>query len=298
MTPNVNDRGIVDLGAIAQQHQQEQQAAAGLATWVTEVTTPAAFEDLLVKSMSHPVVVEFYSPRAHAQAMSDMLVRLADEAKGRYLLARVDVDTAREVAAALQVQAVPMVVGLAGGQLAPLWQGTTDEAQAKAFIEQLMQAAAAGGIIGRAEPVVAKRADGEPDPRFAAADAKLDAGDYAGAREEFAKVLDQFPGDAEAKAGLAQAGLLARLVGVDAQAVLNAVAAGGASLDEVFVAADVEVSMGRPEAAFARLVAAVRDHAGAERDAARTRLLELFDAVGNTDPSVLKARRDLAAALF
>lgn len=298
MTPNLNDRGIVDLGALAPQAAPQQAANGAAPTWVLEVGTPAEFEDLLRRSMKHPVVVEFYSPRANAQAMSDVLQKMADQAAGRYLLARVNVDEAREIAAALQVQAVPMVVGLVGGQLAPLWQGTTDEAQAKAVIEQLIQAAAAGGIIGKAEPVVAQRAEGEPDPRFAAADAKLDEGDYAGARDEFQKVLDAFPGDPEATAGKAQAGLLARLVGVDVQAALDAVASGEASVEQQLVAADVELTMGNPDAAFARLVAAVRDNAGADRDAARTRLLELFDAVGPTEPSVLKARRDLAAALF
>ena len=43
---------------------------------------------------------------------------------------------------------------------------------------------------------------------------------------------------------------------------------------------------------------AVRLNAGPARDKARTRLLELFETVGNADPAVLTARRNLTTALF
>jgi putative thioredoxin len=52
------------------------------------------------------------------------------------------------------------------------------------------------------------------------------------------------------------------------------------------------------EDAFARLVALVGRTAGADRDTARTHLIGLFGAVGNEDPRVIRARRDLASALF
>ena len=63
-------------------------------------------------------------------------------------------------------------------------------------------------------------------------------------------------------------------------------------------AADLEMMGGQVEAAFARLVAAVRRTSGDERATVRLRLLELFETLGNTDPRVLKARRDLMTALF
>ena len=55
---------------------------------------------------------------------------------------------------------------------------------------------------------------------------------------------------------------------------------------------------GQVEAAFDRLVAVVRRTSGEDRNQARVRLLELFETLGNTDPRVLKARRELMAALF
>jgi putative thioredoxin len=52
------------------------------------------------------------------------------------------------------------------------------------------------------------------------------------------------------------------------------------------------------EDAFARLVRFVARTAGDEREAARARLVELFDVVGTADPRVAKARQALARALF
>jgi putative thioredoxin len=55
---------------------------------------------------------------------------------------------------------------------------------------------------------------------------------------------------------------------------------------------------GAAQQAFNRLLELVRNTAGADRETARLRLLELFETVGSTDPAVLKARRDLMSALF
>jgi putative thioredoxin len=62
--------------------------------------------------------------------------------------------------------------------------------------------------------------------------------------------------------------------------------------------ADLDLLGGHVEDAFVRLVNLVARTSGDDRDAARTHLLDLFAAVGNEDPRVLKARRDLASALF
>jgi putative thioredoxin len=63
-------------------------------------------------------------------------------------------------------------------------------------------------------------------------------------------------------------------------------------------AADAELMGGATAQAFTRLIALVRNTTGAQREAVRLRLLELFETVGAADPAVLKARRDLMSALF
>ena len=82
------------------------------------------------------------------------------------------------------------------------------------------------------------------------------------------------------------------------QGAVERLAANPDDLDAILAMADVEAATGALEAAFARLVAAVRSHAGDERDIVRKRLLELYDTCDPTDSAVLWSRRELASALF
>ncbi len=268
------------------------------ASFVIEVDE-SNFESVMQLSTRHPVVVELYSPRANAQALSEDLIALANAAAGAYLLARVNVDTSGTIAQALGIQAVPTVIGVIAGQLAPLFQGTRSKAEAETVIAQLLQVAASNGLVGRAEPVAGGAGEtDEADPRFAEADAALERGDFATALAEYDKILAQTPNDPEAKIGRAQVALLARSGGVDPAAVLTRAASEPTSVEAQLAAADLEVLSGRPDQGFTRLIALIRETAGAERDAVRVRLLELFEIVGPADPAVLKARRDLMSALF
>ena len=259
------------------------------------------FENVLNLSMRHPVVIEFYSPRANADALSADLKSLANAAAGRWLLVRLNVDAAPRIAQALGIQAVPMVVGVLSGQLMPLFQGTRERSEVSALIDQLIQAAVANGVVAKAQPVAAgaeAEAPLEPDVRFAAADAAMEAGDYALAVAEFDKILSATPGDSEAAAGKAGAELLVRLGDADPNLVIARATAHPDDVDAQLAAADLEVAGGVPEAAFARLIAVVRATSGADRDKARVRLLALFETIGSSDPMVLKARRDLMSALY
>jgi len=301
-----NRPGAIDL---SQLRQKVQPPAPGPARrgggYVTEVSEQNFEAETIRRSLKHPVVLELYSPRvATGQQLSDALAEVANASDGKFLLARINVDTAPGIVQALQLQAVPTVIALIAGQAAPLFQGVLPKDQVQAAIDQLLKAAVANGLVGRADPVGAaspatedEPEEPEADPRFAAADAALERGDFAAARDEFELLLQANPGDAEALAGRAQVGLFARAAELSPQVVLAA-AQDGANVPAQLDAADVEMMAGQVEAAFARLVAAVRRTAGDERATVRLRLLELFETLGNTDPRVLKARRDLMTALF
>lgn len=298
--------GAIDLSSLAARAKQPPAGAAGAprpgVSYVLEVTEETFEAETIRRSVKHPVVVELYSPRVSSgQQLSDALAEIANASDGKFLLARLNVDTAPGIVQALQLQAVPTVIALIGGQVAPLFQGVLDKAEVQGYVDQLLTAAVANGIVGRAEPVggaaAAEEAEAGPDPRFAAADEAIERGDFDAAVAEFDLLLQATPNDAEAKAGRAQAGLFARAAALDAQSVLSTAATSTAVADQL-AAADVEMLTGQPEAAFARLIGLVRTRAGEERDAARVRLLELFETLGNADERVLKGRRDLMSALF
>lgn len=319
-TSSFNRPGAVDLSGLAQRAQQSKQAqqasqtpsgsrpstAAG-ASYVVELTEQTFEAEAIRRSMKHPVVVEFYSPRvATGQQLSQALAELASEHAGRFLLGRLNVDTAPGIVQALQLQAVPTVIALIGGQLAPLFQGVLPKDQVATAIDQLLKAAMTNGIVGRADPVSAggpqpeAEEEGEPaaDPRFAAADEALERGDFAAAEAEFDKLLAANPNDAEAQAGKVQTGLLARVATIEPGPTLTRAASPDATLEDHLAAADVELATGDADAAFGRLIDQVKRRSGDERDRVRVRLLELFETLGNADERVLKARRALMTALF
>ncbi|HET9127053.1 MAG TPA: tetratricopeptide repeat protein [Propionibacteriaceae bacterium] len=308
---NFSRPGAIDLSRIASAAAAPQAspasgaAPAAAGAYVVDLTE-ASFDSIVRQSLQFPVVLELTSPRAHGAAqLSADLEALSDAAAGAWLLARVDVDAEPRVAQALGVQAVPMVVAVIGGQLAPLFQGTKPRAEIQPYLDEVLKLAVANGIVGRAKPGAGRPGtesaalpEEEPgDPRFAAADEALAAGDFGRAVAEFDKVLASAPGDAEAIAGRAQAALLERSMAFDPQQVV-ARAADPDDVDAQLDAADLELINGQPEAAFARLIDVIRDTSGDERERVRVRLLELFETVGRTDPSVLAARRALSTALF
>jgi putative thioredoxin len=256
-------------------------------------------------SARYPILIEFYSPRAPEQEqLSEALAALTNEAAGRWLLVRINVDTSRALAAELQITAVPTVAGVVGGQLVPLWQGTLEKAEAKLRIEELLTAAVQYGIVGKAQPVapaaVAAEGEGEQgmDPRYVAAYEAMEREDYVAAQEEFSTVLAATPSDAVAKAGRAQSALLERVTSSNPQGAIDKLAADPGDLQAILAMADLEAATGKIEAAFARLIAAVRGRVGDEKDVVRKRLLELYDTCDPTDPAVLRSRRELASALF
>jgi putative thioredoxin len=303
-----NRPGAVDLSQLAQQAKQSAPASplaprtAG-ASYVIEVTEQTFEAETIRKSVKHPVVVELYSPRVGTgQQLSDALIEIANASDGKFLLARLNVDTAPGIVQALGLQAVPTVIALINGQLAPLFQGVLPKDQVQATIDQLLKAAVANGMVGRAEPVgneppATAEPEPEADPRFDAADAAMQRGDFAAARDEFDKLLAANPNDAEAQSGKAQAGLFARAALLDPKSTLAA-ADDSNDMDVQLAAADIEMITGQPEAAFTRLLGLIKRLSGEQRNQARVRLLELFETLGNADERVLKARRDLMTALF
>lgn len=286
--------GAVDLSNIAGATPEAEGSS--YAMNVTE----AEFEWVAGESVRYPVIMIFHSPRDTAgSGVVNVLTKLANEAAGKWLLAKVDVDKYPQIAQAMRIQAVPTVVALLGGQAMPLFQGTRDEKDIAALMKQVEQAAVASGITGRAKPAAGQQTDDEPqtDPRFKAADEALAKGDYEAALKEFDKLIEANPRDAEAKAGKAQTGLLARTADVDPECIEKA-DADPQDIGSAFVAADVELATGQAGKAFDRLLGLIKTNYGDDREKIRVRLLELFETLPPNNEDLKKARRELSLALF
>ena len=248
-----------------------------------------------------PVVVVLHSSRSRASTdLAERLQTLAQEYAGRFQLGRVDVDTAPEVAQALQATAVPTVVALIAGQPVPLFQGAIPADQLRELLDQLLELAARNGVTGRLAPRAADAQPAEPEETEVerAAREALERGDYAAAEEVYDHAIAQSPADDELKVARAQIRMLGRMDGKDPRALLAAADAPGASVEDQLAGADAAVALGDVNVALGRALEAVRSHAGEERETARLRLLELFEVIGTAAPEVVRARRQLAAILF
>ncbi|NLE80979.1 MAG: tetratricopeptide repeat protein [Rhodococcus sp.] len=261
--------------------------------------TEATFEDeVLRRSSQVPVIVDLWATWCEpCKQLSPLLEKLAREAGGSWVLAKVDVDANPRIAQAFGVQSVPTVVAIAAGQPLADFQGAQPEAQLRQWLAAVEQAVA-GKLSG---PPADSGADAdEPeleDPRFTAAEAALDDGDLAGAEAAFQRILDEEPANPEALGAIRQVRFLARVQQLESGAVAAA-DADPADVDAQLAAADVELYGQEPEAAFERIIAVIKRSAGDDRTRARTRLLELFELFDPAEPAVVSARRKLATALY
>jgi putative thioredoxin len=280
-------------------------AAGGSSYSVT--VTEENFQGTVEASMTAPVLLVFFSRTRMPESgqLADDMAALSGEFEGRFLVGLVDIDAAPSIAQAMQIPSVPLVVAVVDGRPMPLLQDALPREELRQALTQVAQQLTAQGIAGRhqprsAQPGAEEAAPDEPavDPRYAPAQAALEADDIEGAVAEYQKLVDANPADAEAAAGLAMATLLLRTRGVDLQTAREAAAASPDDVDAQTMVADLDLLGGHVEDAFTRLVELVRRTSGDERDAAREHLLGLFGAVGNDDPRVLRGRQALASALF
>lgn len=147
--------GAVDLGARQTAAKRREQASQGdgagaASSFVFEVTDATFNTDVVARSQSAPVIVDLWAEWCEpCKQLGPVLERLADEAAGDWLLAKVDVDANPQLAAALQVQSIPMVVAVIGGQLVDGFLGALPEPQVRQWIDQILQVADQLGMPAR-----------------------------------------------------------------------------------------------------------------------------------------------------
>jgi putative thioredoxin len=327
--------GAVDLGArqqAAQRRETVQAATDGDGdSAVIDVTEETFNSDVVERSRTTPVIIDLWAEWCGpCKQLSPVLEKLAGEADGQWVLAKVDVDANPRLAQALQVQSIPMVVAVIGGQLVDGFLGALPEAQVKQWISQVVAAAeqiaagAGGAPVDDAEQASGPAGAGQPgpaapppppgrpgpggpmgpggpdpsNPAFAEAQEAMQRGDMDAAADAFRRVLSASPADPVAKVGLARVELFRRLDSYDEAKVRREAAEHPDDVEAQSRVADIDVSAGHIEEAFDRLLGVVRRTSGDQRDEARRQLIGLFEIFPPQDPRVKKARGQLSSLLF
>ncbi len=259
------------------------------------VTVENLMSDFVEKSKEIPVVLLAYSTRSPATVeLRDLLASLAKVDAGTWKFGAVDVDSQPQLVQALQLQSVPFALAFVAEKLVPLFDRPLKEEQFRLVLAKLFELAKEQGL--KVEVPEIKEPPMEPEE--VAALSALEKGDYSGAAMAYRNWLQRKPGEVLAEIGLAQCELMIRISTLDPARTIKNANEKPHSLQDQMMAADIEIAQGMNKQAFDRMLTVMRLLSGDEKSKAKDHLLSLFKLVDPRDPELIKARQELASALF
>ena len=257
------------------------------------VTQENLVADFVSKSKEKVIILLCWSPRSgQSKEILEILGKLEQADKDAWLLGTVDVDAQPQVAQALQIKSVPVAIAIIAEQLMPLFESVPPADQVRLVINKLLELASQKGVGSAPEGPTEIPMEAEEVAAFEA----MEKGDYKAAQRSYEAWLKRKPNEQVAVIGLAQVNLMLRIEGIDP--VLTLKNAKDDDLISQLMCADIEIASGNYEAAFDRLLRAVKAFSADDRDKVKAHLISLFNLVDPTDPRLIKARSQLASALF
>ena len=257
------------------------------------VTQENLVAEFVSKSKEKVIILLCWSPRSgQSKEILEILGKLEQADKDAWLLGTVDVDAQPQVAQALQIKSVPVAIAIIAEQLMPLFESVPPADQVRLVINKLLELASQKGVGKAPEGPTEIPMEAEEVAAFEA----MEKGDYKAAKISYEAWLKRKPNEHVAVIGLAQVNLMLRIEGLDP--VLTLKNAKENDLTSQLMCADIEIASGNYEAAFDRLLRAVKVFSADDRDKVKAHLISLFNLVDPTDPRLIKARGQLASALF
>ncbi len=272
--------------------------------------------EVIKKSTQVPVLLDFWAEWCQpCKALAPVLLKLAEEYKGRFILAKVDTDANPMLSQQLGVRSIPSLKLVVQGQLAGELNGAQPEGEIRRLLDAFVAPAAEEAPEEEGDAFVAQV---ERARRLGAHDKAIEALQSAiteqPARIEYQalmaevlmdverledaqQVLDNIKDDKLKAPGLGRLFFLRELQGFEtAESLQYRVATNADDMEARYFMAANCVLAGEPEAAMELLLEVIRRDRAFRNDGARTALLKVFDMLGN-DPRVPVFRRRLFASL-
>lgn len=273
--------------------------------YVVEVSEATFATEVLAQSSQVPVVVDFWAPWCGpCRTLGPLLERLAAEAHGRFVLAKLNVDDSPQLSAAYGVQGIPVVKAFRDGKVVDEFVGAQPEARVRDFLKKVAPSPA--------------------DQKLVEAHSLLATRHWAEAETAFRAVLTDQPDSAPAALGLLKAllalgrgceadDLVADFPRGDATPVAEKLAPLGRLLCEVegadapLAETDLEASYfqaarllarGQFEAGMDGLLDVLRQDKRYRKGEPRQVMVAVFELLGDDDRSTRDYRSELASVLF
>lgn len=102
--------------------------------------TDATFQaEVIHKSADVPVVIDLWAPWCGpCTTLGPILEKVVDATGGQVVLTKVNIDENPGIAQAFQVQSIPAVYAMSGGQIVDGFLGAVPEREVQAFVERLL----------------------------------------------------------------------------------------------------------------------------------------------------------------
>jgi putative thioredoxin len=262
---------------------------------IPEATVENFMDSYVAVSKTKPVFLLAYSPRSKSSIdLRDLIYSMNEGDKQSWLFGAINADTQPQLAQALQIQSVPMAIAFIDEQPLALFDRVYPREHIALVIAKLFEVAKERGL----NVTVPEVKETPLEPEEAAALSALENGDYSGAAMAYRNWLQRKPDETMAKIGLAQCELMIRVAGLNPAMAISDANKHLEDLTKQLMASDIEIVQGQPKRAFERLITFVRNSSGDDRKKAKEHLLLLFQLVDPSDPDLIRARSELASALF
>ncbi len=290
------------------------------AKYVKDVTSETFMNEVIEESKSTPVIVDFWAPWCGpCKELGPNIEKAVNNANGKVILAKVNIDENQAIAAQLRVQSIPTVYAFVDGQPVDGFAGAQPESAINEFVKKVSDLNKSGPNL---------------DEMIKTANSFFSEKNFSKAGDLFENIISIDPQKKEAVSGYIRSLISLKKFGAadefinsldekmkEDNLIIDAIAALDLSLkadsassktndlkikiesnpNDMEARQELAVALygsGEIEKALNCLLESISVNKDWNEEAARKQLLEFFSAIGQLDPIVVAARKRLSSILF